>query len=157
MLVRAARPVRLECIARGHLFGSAWSEYEATRHGVRRRRSHPGLHQAEQLPEPIFTCTTKAESGHDETVDRRRGGRARGRRRRSSRSRAATLDVYRFGAAHAASQGLILADTKLEFGKVDGELLVIDEMLTRDSSRYWPAERLPGRDLAAVVRQAVRA
>jgi phosphoribosylaminoimidazole-succinocarboxamide synthase len=138
MLVRAARPVRLECIARGHLFGSAWSEYEATG-AVAGASLPPGLHQAEQLPEPIFTCTTKAEAGHDETLTHAQAAELVGDET-FEQVRAATLDVFRFGAAHAASRGLILADTKLEFGKVDRDIVVIDEMLTCDSSRYWAAD-----------------
>ena len=138
MLVRAARPVRLECIARGYLFGSAWSEYEehATVSGSTLRS---GLRQAEQLPAPIFTCTTKAEHGHDETLTDTEAVALVGEEVFSN-VRDATLAIYEFGAAHAATRGLILADTKLEFGTVDGELLVIDEMMTCDSSRYWPAD-----------------
>jgi phosphoribosylaminoimidazole-succinocarboxamide synthase len=138
MLVRAARPIRLECIARGYLFGSAWSEYE--QHGtVSERRLPPGLRQAERLDEPIFTCTTKAEAGHDETLTDSQAAEKVGDDV-FERVRDTTLAVYHFGAEHAAGQGLLLADTKLEFGMVGGELLVIDEMMTCDSSRYWSAE-----------------
>jgi phosphoribosylaminoimidazole-succinocarboxamide synthase len=138
MLVRAARPIRLECIARGYLFGSAWSEYEAngTVHGVALRE---GLRQAERLDESIFTATTKAESGHDEALTDAQAAELVGDEI-LEQVRATTLAVYGSGADHAASQGLILADTKLEFGTIDGQLLVIDEMMTSDSSRYWSAE-----------------
>ena len=138
MLVRATRPVRLECIARGYLFGSAWSEYAAQ--GTVCGRALPaGLRQAEELPEPIFTSTTKAEQGHDEAVTDAEAAALVGDDV-FEQVRTATLAIYAFARAHAATQGVLLADTKLEFGTVDGELIVIDEMLTPDSSRYWPAE-----------------
>jgi phosphoribosylaminoimidazole-succinocarboxamide synthase len=138
MLVRAAQPVRLECIARGYLFGSAWTEYDAagTVGGV---RLPSGLHMAERLPEPIFTTTTKAEAGHDETLADAEAAALVGDET-FERCREAVLAVYAFGAEHAAGQGLILADTKLELGFVDGELVVIDELMTSDSSRYWAAD-----------------
>ena len=138
MLVRAARPVRLECIARGYLFGSAWSEY-SEQGTVCGRRLAPGLRRAERLPEPIFTTTTKAEAGHDVALT---DAEAAGQVGTDvfERVHDATLAIYRFAADRAASSGMLLADTKLEFGTVDGELMVIDEMLTPDSSRYWPAD-----------------
>jgi phosphoribosylaminoimidazole-succinocarboxamide synthase len=138
MLVRAAQPVRLECIGRGYLFGSAWSEYEER--GTVYGRSMPsGLRQAERLPAPIFTATTKADSGHDEPLTAAAAARLVGDDL-FDQVRDATMRVYEFAAALAESRGLILADTKLEFGTIDQELLVIDEMLTSDSSRYWPAD-----------------
>jgi len=138
MLVRATQPVRLECIGRGYLFGSAWSEYEER--GTVYGRSMPsGLRQAERLPAPIFTATTKAEAGHDEPLTEAAAADVVGGEL-FEQIRDVTLEVYGFGAALAESRGLILADTKLEFGIVDRELLVIDEMLTPDSSRYWPAD-----------------
>jgi phosphoribosylaminoimidazole-succinocarboxamide synthase len=138
MLCRATRPVRLECIGRGYLFGSAWSEYEER--GTVYGRSMPaGLRQAERLPEPIFTATTKAESGHDLPLTDAEAADLVGAELLEA-IRETTLRVYGLGAAHSGSCGIILADTKLEFGIVDDELLVIDEMLTPDSSRYWPAE-----------------
>jgi phosphoribosylaminoimidazole-succinocarboxamide synthase len=138
MLVRATRPVRLECIARGYLFGSAWNEY-AERGTVCDRPLPAGLRQAERLPEPIFTSTTKAESGHDETVTDAEAAALVGDDV-FEQIRTATLRIYEFAAAHAASQGVILADTKLEFGLVDGRVMVIDELCTSDSSRYWAAD-----------------
>jgi phosphoribosylaminoimidazole-succinocarboxamide synthase len=138
MLVRAARPIRLECVARGYLFGSAWNDY--TRTGtVQGRPLPPGLAQAEQLPRPLFTPTTKADAGHDLPLSDTAAAALVGDDV-FERVRDLTLRVYEFGAALAAERGLILADTKLEFGTVDDELLVIDEMMTPDSSRYWPAE-----------------
>jgi len=138
MLVKAAQPVRLECVARGYLFGSAWSDYESTG-SVSGHAMPPGLRQAERLPEPIFTPTTKAENGHDlpltplEAADLVGG-------ERYELLRELTLQVYAFGAALAEERGLVLADTKLEFGQVGDELIVIDEMLTPDSSRYWSGD-----------------
>jgi phosphoribosylaminoimidazole-succinocarboxamide synthase len=138
MLVKAARPIRLECIARGYLFGHAWSEYEE--HGtVSGVKLADGLRQAEQLPEPIFTCSTKADSGHDETLTDAQAAAQVGDDV-FERVRDATLAIYGFGVEHAAGQGLILADTKFEFGAIDNQILVIDEMMTSDSSRYWSAE-----------------
>ena len=138
MLVKAAQPVRLECVARGFLFGSAWSDYEATG-SVSGHAMPPGLQQAERLPEPIFTPTTKAESGHDLPLTPLEAAELVGGDRYEM-LRELTLQVYAFGASHAEQRGLVLADTKLEFGEIDGELLVIDEMLTPDSSRYWPGD-----------------
>ena len=138
MLVRAARPVRIECIARGYLFGSAWAEYE--RAGtVGGRRLGAGLRQAERLPEPLFTTTTKAEAGHDEPLGVGEASALVGDEIYGE-AREATLAVYAQAAAHAESCGLILADTKLEFGVVDGQVMVIDELCTSDSSRYWAAD-----------------
>jgi phosphoribosylaminoimidazole-succinocarboxamide synthase len=138
MLVRAARPLRLECVARGYLFGSAWSDYETT--GTVQGRPLPsGLALAERLPAPIFTPTTKAESGHDLPLSDTDAAELVGEDR-FEQVRELTVRVYEFGAELASSRGLVLADTKLEFGTVDEELLVIDELLTPDSSRYWAAE-----------------
>jgi phosphoribosylaminoimidazole-succinocarboxamide synthase len=138
MLCRTTRPVRLECIGRGYLFGSAWSEYDE-RGTVYGRPMPGGLRQAERLPEPIFTATTKAEAGHDLPLTDAEAADLVGADL-LDRIREATLRVYELGAAHAETCGIILADTKLEFGVIDDELLVIDEMLTPDSSRYWPVE-----------------
>ena len=141
MLVRSARPIRLECIARGYLFGSAWDEYDLT--GTVCGQALPsGLRQAERLAEPIFTTTTKVEpdAGHDETLT---DGEARALVGDAifEQCRDAALAVYRVAAAHAEGRALILADTKLEFGVVDDAVVVIDELLTSDSSRYWDAEQ----------------
>jgi phosphoribosylaminoimidazole-succinocarboxamide synthase len=138
MLVKAARPIRLECVARGYLFGSAWSAYSETE-SVQGRRLPAGLRLAEPLPAPLFTPTTKADEGHDLPLTDAAAAALVGDDV-FEQVRELTLRIYEFGAAHAASHGLILADTKLEFGVVDGSLLVIDEMLTPDSSRYWAAE-----------------
>jgi phosphoribosylaminoimidazole-succinocarboxamide synthase len=138
MLVRAARPVRLECVARGYLFGSAWNDYQRT--GTVQGRPLPaGLREAERLPAPLFTPTTKAEAGHDIPLGDADAAALVGDDV-FERVRELTLRIYEFGAEHAAARGLLLADTKLEFGHIDDQLLVIDEMLTPDSSRYWDAE-----------------
>jgi phosphoribosylaminoimidazole-succinocarboxamide synthase len=138
MLVRAAVPVRMECVARGYLFGNAWLDYQRTG-SVQGHALPPGMREAEVLPEPIFTPTTKAEAGHDlpltpDDAVALVGGE------QYERLRELTLAVYSFGVEHAAARGLILADTKLEFGAVGDDVIVIDEMLTPDSSRYWSAE-----------------
>ena len=139
MLVRATQPIRLECIVRGHLFGHAWSEYRE--HGTINGVAAPaGLREAERLPEPLFTPTTKADAGHDEALTPDDAIALIGRDR-YERVRDASIRLYEHGAAHAASCGIILADTKLEFGERDGELLLIDECMTPDSSRYWPADQ----------------
>jgi phosphoribosylaminoimidazole-succinocarboxamide synthase len=138
MLVKAARPVRLECVARGYLFGSAWDAYQDTGE-VQGRRLPPGMRQAERLPEPLFTPTTKAETGHDLPLGDLDAAALVGDER-FEELRDLTVRVYELGAAHAERQGLLLADTKLEFGTIDDALVVIDEMLTPDSSRYWSVE-----------------
>jgi phosphoribosylaminoimidazole-succinocarboxamide synthase len=137
MLVRRSDPVRLECVARGYLFGSAWSDYRETG-AVQGQRLPAGLREAEQLPEPLFTPTTKAEGSHDLPLTDTDAATLVGSDV-FEHVRDVTLRLYRVGAARAAERGLILADTKLEFGFVDGQLVVIDELLTPDSSRYWSA------------------
>jgi phosphoribosylaminoimidazole-succinocarboxamide synthase len=139
MLVRRTDPVPMECIARGFLFGGAWAEYQE--HGtVQGRPLKPGMRQAEPLPEPLFTPTTKADAGHDLPMTDAEAVAAVGEDR-FERLRDAALAIYERGAAYAQERGIILADTKFEFGLApDGELLLIDEVLTPDSSRYWPAE-----------------
>ncbi|HLY36701.1 MAG TPA: phosphoribosylaminoimidazolesuccinocarboxamide synthase [Candidatus Binatia bacterium] len=136
MLVRKAQPFPVECVARGYLIGSGWSDYRKTG-AVCGIVLPAGLEQAARLPEPIFTPATKAVTGHDENIgfDVMVGTVGR---ETAERLRALTLDVYAKGAGYAETKGLILADTKLEFGLVDGEITLIDEVLTPDSSRYWP-------------------
>lgn len=139
MLCRRAEMLPVECIVRGHLAGSAWAEYRerGTIHGA---PAPAGLREADRLPEPIFTPSTKAERGdHDENIGFDDavaivGGEV------AERARELSLAVYRRGAALAAERGIIVADTKLELGFVDGELVVADELLTPDSSRFWPAD-----------------
>jgi len=137
VIVRKAEVIPFECVARGYLAGSGWAEYRKTGKvcGV---PLPPGLLEAERLPEPIFTPATKAEHGHDENVPFERMVDAIGLEE-ATRLKELTLSLYERGAAHAESRGLILADTKLEFGRREGRLLWIDEAFTPDSSRYWDA------------------
>jgi phosphoribosylaminoimidazole-succinocarboxamide synthase len=139
MLVRRTEPVPMECIARGYLFGSAWTEYRE--HGTVQGRPMPaGMEEAEPLPEVLFTPTTKADSGHDLPMSDDEAIAAVGAET-FARLRDAALAIYARGAEHAMGRGIILSDTKFEFGTTpDGELLLIDEVLTPDSSRYWPKE-----------------
>jgi phosphoribosylaminoimidazole-succinocarboxamide synthase len=155
MLVRATQPVRMECIARGYLFGGAWAEY-AERGTVQGRKLPAGLREADPLPEPLFTPTTKADEGHDLPISDAEAVALVGEHTFEA-LKVGTLALYEFGARHAAERGVILADTKLEWGHADGELLVIDEMLTPDSSRYWPAEEYePGSSPPSFDKQFVR-
>jgi phosphoribosylaminoimidazole-succinocarboxamide synthase len=154
-LVDAARPIRLECVVRGYVFGHGWGEYQE-RGTVGGFAAPAGLRLADPLPEPLFTPTTKAESGHDVplTADEAValvGGDVYEQLRDHS------LALYRHGARHAESCGLILADTKFEFGERDGEVIVIDEMMTPDSSRYWPRDAYrPGSSPPSFDKQYVR-
>jgi phosphoribosylaminoimidazole-succinocarboxamide synthase len=139
MLVRRTDPVPMECIARGYLFGGAWKEYQE--HGTVQGRTMPtGMREAEQLPEMLFTPTTKADSGHDLPMSDAQAIAAVGEET-FTRLRDAALQIYERGVAYSLERGIILADTKFEFGTTsDGDLLLIDEVMTPDSSRYWPAE-----------------
>jgi phosphoribosylaminoimidazole-succinocarboxamide synthase len=137
MLVKKATPFPVECVARGYLIGSGWKDYQATG-AVCGIKLPKGLRQAEILPEPIFTPATKATTGHDENIDFKTMGSIVGKKAAAELKRR-TLDLYTRASEHAKSKGIILADTKLEFGTVDGEIILIDEVLTPDSSRYWPA------------------
>lgn len=159
MLVRRTRPVPIECVARGYLSGSGWKEYQRGGQvcGV---RLPPGLRESERLPEPIFTPATKADEGHDVNVSEAEAGRLVGSDL-VARLRALTLALYEHGAAHAAARGIIVADTKFEFGIVSeggrDEVLLIDEALTPDSSRFWPAARYaPGGPQPSFDKQYVR-
>lgn len=155
VLVKKARVIPFECVARGYLAGSAFKEYKA--HGTTCGIALPaGLERASRLPQPIFTPATKAETGHDENVDYAYLENALGGEL-ASRLKDATLELYSRGRDHAAGLGLLLADTKFEFGQLDGELLLIDEVLTPDSSRYWNAEDWkPGLEPVSFDKQFVR-
>lgn len=155
-LVRRTEPVRIECIARGYLFGGAWGEYRATGR-VQGRTLPAGMRRAERLPEPLFTPTTKAEAGHDEPLSDDAAAALVGDDL-LEQLRDLTLAVYRHGAAHAEARGILLSDTKVEFGfDADGRLLLIDEVLTPDSSRYWPADAYrPGGSPPSFDKQYVR-
>jgi phosphoribosylaminoimidazole-succinocarboxamide synthase len=154
-LVRATRPLRLECVVRGYLFGGGWSEYREK--GTCGGFTIPaGLRQADKLPEPLFTPTTKAESGHDLPLTADEAVALVGSDV-YERVRDLSLRLYDRGARHAESRGVILADTKFEFGELDDEILVIDEMMTPDSSRYWPKEAYrPGTSPPSFDKQYVR-
>jgi phosphoribosylaminoimidazole-succinocarboxamide synthase len=155
VLVRKAEVVPFECVARGYLAGSAYREYVGT--GAACSHHLPaGLQRAACLPDPLFTPATKAESGHDENVSFDLMTAQLGSDL-ATRLRDLTLTLYRRGAAHATRCGLILADTKLEFGRAGGDLLLVDEVLTPDSSRYWNAETWkPGNEPASYDKQYVR-
>lgn len=155
VLVKKARVVPFECVARGYLAGSAFKEYTATGKacGI---KLPAALERASRLPAPIFTPATKAESGHDENIDFATLERGVGKAL-AARLRDLTLDLYRRGAEHAQTAGLLLADTKFEFGEIDRELLLIDEVLTPDSSRYWAASSWsPGAEPVSFDKQYVR-
>ena len=156
MLVRKTQPVPIECVARGYLSGSAWKEYRVS--GAVCGISLPsGLRESDRLPEPIFTPATKATTGHDENVSEDEAARLVGAPR-VRQLRDLTLKLYAFGAAHAESCGIILADTKFEFGLNDrNEIILIDEVLTPDSSRYWPRDQYaPGGPQPSFDKQYVR-
>lgn len=155
MVVRKTDVVPIECVVRGYLAGSGWKEYQQSR-TVCGIGLPDGLIQADRLPEPIFTPATKAESGHDENISfdetcSRIGDELTGKLRDLS------LSIYSSAADYARERGIILADTKFEFGLLDGEIILIDEVLTPDSSRYWPADRYePGRSPFSYDKQFVR-
>lgn len=137
MIVKKAKPLPIECIARGYLIGSGWKDYQATG-AVCGIPLPAGLQQAQQLPETIFTPATKAASGHDENIPWETAVQLCGESV-AQQARDLTIRIYEAGRAHAATHGIILADTKFEFGLLDGRIILIDEVLTPDSSRYWPA------------------
>ncbi|MDQ3438870.1 MAG: phosphoribosylaminoimidazolesuccinocarboxamide synthase [Planctomycetota bacterium] len=156
MLVKKATVVPIECVARGYLAGSGWTEYQQSQTvcGV---KLPPGLRQCDKLPEPIFTPATKEESGHDINVSYDEAARRVGEEIAST-LRQRTLSLYKRAADYAATRGVIIADTKFEFGSLpDGRLILIDEVLTPDSSRFWPADHYqPGRDQPSFDKQFVR-
>jgi len=160
MLVRRTEPVPIECVARGYLSGSGWKEYQKTGRvcGI---ELPPGLKESDRLPEPIFTPATKAESGHDENISEEEAAGLVGRPL-VKRLKALTLEIYRRGVEHAATKGIIIADTKFEFGLVnagdpDTDVVLIDEVLTPDSSRFWPqAHYTPGQGQPSFDKQFVR-
>jgi phosphoribosylaminoimidazole-succinocarboxamide synthase len=167
MLVRKTEPVPIECVARGYLSGSGWKEYQQTGRvcGI---ALPSGLRESDRLPEPIFTPATKAESGHDVNISEEEAGRLAGADL-VSRLKTLTLEIYSRGVAHAESKGIIIADTKFEFGlarrsangaqagAIDQEIILIDEVLTPDSSRFWPRDQYePGHGQPSFDKQYVR-
>jgi phosphoribosylaminoimidazole-succinocarboxamide synthase len=156
MLVSRTTPLPIECVARGYLSGSGWKDYVATA-AICGHRLQPGMKESDRLPQPIFTPATKAESGHDINITEEDAAAIVGRRTLDE-VRELTLQLYREGAAHAESCGIIVADTKFEFGRLpDGELILIDEVLTPDSSRFWPRDSYaPGGAQPSFDKQFVR-
>jgi phosphoribosylaminoimidazole-succinocarboxamide synthase len=155
MLVKKARMVEVECVARGYLAGSGWKEYKQTG-TVCGIRLPAGLKESDALPEPIFTPATKAQTGHDENISIETMASLVGRDL-AGRLKKLTLDIYSRGAEYARSRGIIIADTKFEFGFAGDELVIGDEVLTPDSSRFWPAATYqPGRAQESFDKQYVR-
>jgi phosphoribosylaminoimidazole-succinocarboxamide synthase len=138
MIVKKTRPLPVECVVRGYLAGSGWKEYQESQ-SVCGIELPAGLKLASKLPEPIFTPATKAETGHDENIDMKRCTEILGKDL-AERVKTLSLEIYSRGRDHADQCGIIVADTKFEFGTVDEDLLLIDECLTPDSSRFWPKD-----------------
>ena len=136
MLVRRTTPLPIECVARGYLSGSGWKDYQKTG-AICGVSLPPGMNESARLPEPIFTPATKADTGHDMNISEAEAAKIVGTDL-VTRLRRLTLALYRRGAEHAESRGIIVADTKFEFGVIGDELILIDEILTPDSSRFWP-------------------
>jgi phosphoribosylaminoimidazole-succinocarboxamide synthase len=155
MLVRKTKPLPIECVVRGYVSGSGWKDYLTT--GKICGIALPnGLRESDPLPEPIFTPATKAVSGHDENIAFEQAETMVGKEL-ANKVRTVSLEIYRRAAAHAEPRGIILADTKFEFGLLNGELIWIDEALTPDSSRFWPAKHYsPGGPQASFDKQFVR-
>ena len=155
-LVRRTTPIEVECVARGYISGSGWKDYKATGEvcGIRLPRN---LRESDRLPEVLFTPATKAESGHDENISEAAAASVVGAELLAQLKKL-TLELYAHGVAHAESKGIILADTKFEFGLTgEGELILIDEMMTPDSSRYWPKDTYhPGGPQPSFDKQYVR-
>ena len=137
MVVRKTEPLPIECVVRGYLSGSGWKDYRGTG-SICGIALPAGLRESDRLPEPIFTPATKATSGHDENISFAQAAALIGKEL-AERVRSVSLEIYRRAAAYAEPRGVILADTKFEFGLLKGELIWIDEALTPDSSRFWPA------------------
>ncbi|HEX4121436.1 MAG TPA: phosphoribosylaminoimidazolesuccinocarboxamide synthase [Verrucomicrobiae bacterium] len=155
MIVKKAQPLAIECVVRGYLSGSGWKDYQKTG-CVCGLKLPAGLRDSSRLPEPLFTPATKAETGHDENISFEEACKITGPEI-ASKARDLSLKIYSFAAEYALKRGLIIADTKFEFGLVDGTLVLIDEVLTPDSSRFWPADKYePGRGQPSFDKQFVR-
>jgi phosphoribosylaminoimidazole-succinocarboxamide synthase len=153
--VLTAEPIMFECVVRGYISGSGWKDYQRTG-SIAGERLPVGLKESDRLPEPIFTPATKALTGHDENISRAQLGERAGKELADALE-AASLQLYRYGSDRALERGLILADTKFEFGLLRGELILIDEMLTPDSSRFWDLkEYRPGGPQPSFDKQYVR-
>ena len=155
MIVRKTKPLPVECVVRGYLAGSGWKEYQESQ-SVCGIKLPSGLQLTSQLPEPIFTPATKAEQGHHENIDMARCAQILGNEA-AEHVKQLSLQIYSAGRDHAAQHGIIVADTKFEFGTIDGKLFLIDECLTPDSSRFWPQdEYLVGKSPPSFDKQFVR-
>jgi phosphoribosylaminoimidazole-succinocarboxamide synthase len=155
MIVKKAKPLAIECIVRGYLSGSGWKEYKKTQ-TVCGLPLPAGLTESAELPEPIFTPSTKAEAGHDENITFTEAVKIVGADL-ATQARDLSLKIYRAGRDYARERGIIIADTKFEFGLCEGQLILIDEVLTPDSSRFWPADQYtPGRGQPSFDKQFVR-
>jgi phosphoribosylaminoimidazole-succinocarboxamide synthase len=155
MIVKKAQPLTIECVVRGYLAGSGWKEYKASQ-TVCGIKLPAGLQESSELPEPIFTPATKAESGHDENISFEQAAGMVGKDI-AEQARAASLKIYNNARDYARKRGIIIADTKFEFGLLNGNLILIDEVLTPDSSRFWPADQYqPGRSQPSYDKQFVR-
>ena len=157
MLVRRLEMLTVECVVRGYLSGSGWKDYQQTG-AVSGIQLPPGLRESDELPEPIFTPSTKATVGHDEAIDFEGAVELIGDRELAERVRDVSIGVYRYAADHTRERGIILADTKFELGlDADGVLTLGDEVCTPDSSRFWPADQYePGRSQPSFDKQYVR-
>jgi phosphoribosylaminoimidazole-succinocarboxamide synthase len=155
MIVKKAKPLAIECIVRGYLSGSGWKEYKQS-HTVCGIKLPAGLTESAELPEPIFTPSTKAEAGHDENISFEQAQKIIGNDL-ATQARDLSLKIYGAGRDYARQRGIIIADTKFEFGLSDGGLILIDEVMTPDSSRFWPADQYqPGRGQPSFDKQFVR-
>jgi len=155
MLVKKARMVDIECVVRGYLSGSGWKDYQKTG-SVCGIKLPPGLRESDKLPQPIFTPATKALSGHDENISFSEMANRVGRDL-AEELRGLSIRIYQSAADYAAGRGIIIADTKFEFGHTDEGLILADEVLTPDSSRFWPADKYqPGRSQESFDKQFVR-
>ena len=155
MLVRKAKVFPVECVARGFLTGSGLKDYIQTG-SVCGITLPPGLRDSDRLPQPLFTPSTKAESGHDENISEEQAGKIIGQEN-IERLKELTLSLYSRGVEYALTRGIIICDTKFEFGVIDGEITIVDEMLPPDSSRFWPAARYsPGKPQPSFDKQFVR-
>jgi phosphoribosylaminoimidazole-succinocarboxamide synthase len=155
MIVKKAKPLAIECIVRGYLSGSGWKEYKQSQ-TVCGIKLPAGLTESAELPEPIFTPSTKAEAGHDENISFAQAQKIVGAEL-ATQARDLSLKIYRAGRDYARQRGIIIADTKFEFGLSDGKLILIDEVMTPDSSRFWPADQYqPGRGQPSFDKQFVR-
>lgn len=155
MIVLKAKPLAIECVVRGYLAGSGWKEYKKSQ-SVCGVALPPGLQESSELPEPIFTPSTKAEEGHDENISFEQAERIVGADI-ARKVRDASIKLYSWARDYARKRGIIIADTKFEFGLLDGEVILIDEVLTPDSSRFWPmSEYQPGRGQSSFDKQFVR-